>query len=161
MKSEITLENLRRKNFAPKEFVDSETAKRLKIQNIPNQAQLNAGLALADKLQELSDKLAQRLGYRVAITINSAFRSLKLNKAIGGAPMSFHMQFLAADINIERFEPHESVLLIKECGVSFDKVFVERGCVHVQTHMNDQQNQNIFGTAYKNKNGEWEVTKFV
>lgn len=161
----LTIENLRRKNFAPSEFLESKTAAAsLKdkdltndIDNTPNLAQLTAGMALADKAQELSDKLSEKLGYRVKITVNSGFRSLLLNKAVGGSKGSFHCQFLAIDFNVEGFEPHEVVLMIKELKISVDKVFVERGCVHMQTCINDAQNRNFYGTAFKNKKGEWVV----
>lgn len=147
----LTIENLRRKNFAPNEFLKSETAEEFKIDNIPNLAQLTAGMVLADKMQELRDAIAK------PFEITSGFRSAALNKAVGGSRTSWHMQFLACDFNIEGMEPHEAVLAIKASNVSVDKVFVERGCVHMQTCINDAQNRNFYGTAFKNKKGEWVV----
>jgi uncharacterized protein YcbK (DUF882 family) len=147
----LTIKDLRRKNFAPEEFVKSETAKRLKIDNTPNLAQLTAGIALANKMQQLRDAIGK------PFDITSGFRSPALNKAVGGSKTSRHMQFLACDFNIEGMEPHEAVLAIKETKISVDKVFVERGCVHMQTYVNDAQNRNIFASAFKNKKGDWVV----
>lgn len=119
---------------------------------MPNYAQLTAGMALADKMQELRDAIGK------PFKINSGFRSPELNIAVGGAPNSWHQQFLACDFNIEGFEPHEAVLAIKETKISVDKVFVERGCVHLQTNQNDSKNRNFFGSAVK-INGEWVVSE--
>jgi len=147
----LTIENLRRKNFAPEEFLKSEAAKKLKIDNTPNSAQLAAGIVLANKMQELRDAIGK------PFEITSGFRSPALNKAVSGSKTSWHMQFLACDFNIEGMEPHEAVLAIKASKVSVDKVFVERGCVHMQTCINDAQNRNFFGTAFKNDKGDWVV----
>lgn len=149
----LTIENLHRPNFKPEDFVKSETAKQKEIDNTPNQNQLIAGMVLADKMQELRNKI------NLPIIISSGFRSAELNKAIGGAPSSWHMQFLACDFNIKGLDPYEAVLKIKESKVSLDKCFVERDCVHIQTCMDESKNRNFFGTATK-INGKWVVTKF-
>ncbi len=148
---QLTLENLRRRNFSPEEFFHSETAEKLGIKNIPNYGQLSAGLILADKMQQLRDAIGK------SFKINSGFRCAELNHAVGGAPNSWHIQFLACDFNIAGLEPHEAVLAIKATKISVDKVFVERGCVHMQTCMNDARNRNFFGSAVK-INGVWVVT---
>jgi hypothetical protein len=148
----LTIENLRRPNFKPEDFIKSNTASEKGIDNTPNQNQLIAGMVLADKMQELRNKI------NLPITISSGFRSTKLNKAIGGAPSSWHMQFLACDFNIKGLDSYKAVLKIKESKVSVDKCFVERNCVHIQTCMDQSKNRNFFGTATK-VNGEWVVVK--
>jgi hypothetical protein len=70
------------------------------------------------------------------------------------------MQFLACDFNIVGMAPVDVVLSIKKSGVSVDKCFVERGCVHMQTAIRDSDNRNEFGTA-ELKNGVWKVTKKI
>jgi zinc D-Ala-D-Ala carboxypeptidase len=147
----LTFENLRRKNFSPQEFLRSETAERLKINNLPDYGQLTAGMSLADKMQEIRDAVKR------PIKITSGFRSRELNKAVGGSPNSWHCQFLACDFNIEGLEPVEAVLLIKETGISVDECFVERACVHMQTNINEALNKNFFGSAVR-KNGKWVVS---
>ncbi len=146
----LTIENLRRKNFTAEEFVHSDTAEKRGIKNQPNQNQLVAGMVLADKMQELRDVIGK------SFKINSGFRCAELNAAVGGAPNSWHMQFLACDFNIAGMEPHEAVLAIKATKISVDKVFVERGCVHLQTNLNPTKNRNFFGSAAK-INGQWVV----
>lgn len=149
--SKAIMENLRRKNFSPEEFLHSDTAEKLGIKNIPNFAQLTAGFALADKMQQLRDAIKK------PFKITSGFRCFELNKAVGGATNSWHIQFLACDFNIAGLDPDEAVLAIKATKISVDKVFVERGCVHLQTAMNDSKNRNFFGSAVK-INGQWVVT---
>ena len=139
----LTLENLRRPNFKPEDFIRSETAKQKGIDNTPNQNQLIAGMVLADKLQELRDKI------NLPIIISSGFRSAELNKAIGGAPSSWHMQFLACDFNIKGLVPYVTLLRIKESLVSVDKCFVERNCVHIQTCMDESKNRNFLELRQK------------
>jgi uncharacterized protein YcbK (DUF882 family) len=159
----LTIENLRRKNFAPKDFLKSKTADAsLKdadstndIRNIPNYSQLTAGMVLADKMQQIRDAIKK------PIEITSAFRSPQLNKEVDGAPNSWHMQFLACDFNIAGLEPHEAVLAIKATKISVDKVFVERGCVHLQTCFNEASNRNSFGSAKKDSKGNWVVTNKI
>lgn len=150
--SNAIIENLRRKNFSPNEFLYSRTAEKLGIKNIPNFGQITAGFALADKMQEL------RSAIKKPFKITSGFRCHELNKAVGGAPNSWHTQFLACDFNIQGMQPHEAVLAIKATKISVDKVFVERGCVHLQTNMNDDKNRNFFGSAVKDEHGNWIVS---
>jgi hypothetical protein len=181
MSSIVTKENLRRKNFAPEEFLNSVTATKLGIKNIPNLNQLTAGLRLADKMQELYNaiekvllteqnkslipffpwtKKKSKAAFPLQIIISSGFRNSELNKAVKGSPNSWHMQFLACDFNIVGMTPINVVLSIKKSGVSVDKCFVERSCVHMQTAMHDSENRNEFGTA-ELKNGVWKVTKDI
>jgi len=57
------------------------------------------------------DKLRGVLNCPVRIT--SSFRSLSYNKAVGGAPRSFHKVFKAADIQADCATPHEVYLILK------------------------------------------------
>lgn len=150
MSAIITKENLRRKNFTPDEFLHSNTATKLGIKNAPDLNQLTAGVCLADKMQELRDAIGK------PFSITSAFRSRELNAAVKGSPNSWHLQFLACDFNIKGMTPVEAVMAIKQSGVSVDKCFVERGCVHMQTAMNSSENRNEFGSA-KLVDGKWVV----
>lgn len=81
------------KYFVPAEFEYSETAKKLGIENkIPNDLWLNMQKLVLIVL----DPAREKLGY--PIKINSGYRSFKLNKAVGGAKNSYHLQARAADI---------------------------------------------------------------
>jgi zinc D-Ala-D-Ala carboxypeptidase len=65
----------------------------------------------ADRLQKLREKFGK------SISLTSAYRCAKHNKAVGGAPQSFHMQGMAFDIPCTNpRERHDIVILAAECG---------------------------------------------
>lgn len=150
MQTALTNNSLERKNFKFSEFIHSDTANKLGIDNNPNLSQLTCGMKTADKAQEIRDVTD------IPMLITSGFRCKDLNTAVGGSPVSKHMQFLAIDFNFKGLTPNEGVYLIKKSGVSVDKCFVERCCIHVQFCMNDADNKNFFGTAQK-VDGNWIV----
>lgn len=81
------------KNFTLEEMVKSDTADRLKIDNTPNEEQLENIKFVAEQLQIL------RNCYKKPIYITSGFRNEELNNAVGGSSTSFHLKGLAVDIN--------------------------------------------------------------
>lgn len=84
------------KNFALSEFIDSDTADRLGIDNTPSeQAVENITLLCTKLLQPL------RSLYGKPMHINSGYRCEELNKAVGGVETSDHRQGLAADIRCD------------------------------------------------------------
>lgn len=109
------------KNFTYEELVNSATAKRLKIDNTPNEEQKEKLKRLAvEILQPIRDK------YGKPIVVTSGFRCTKLNSAIGGAKTSQHCKGEAADIrsvsdtrkdNIELFNLILQMLKDKEIKV--------------------------------------------
>jgi putative chitinase len=151
---QLTLESLRRPNFEPEEFIQSATATVFKLNNEPTYVHLTALMKVADKMQDIRNIL----GEPVAIT--SAYRSFKVNDAVGGSRNSLHCQGLACDFTINNFTPVEIVLALQEAEFDLDKCFVERGCVHIQFQMNDNNNRNFFGSATKVA-GEWVVSDKV
>jgi hypothetical protein len=81
------------KNFSLDEFTRSKTANQQGIINNPGPIQIaNLQALVTNVLQPLRDAL------KVPINVTSGYRSLMLNKAIGGAANSQHMQGEAADI---------------------------------------------------------------
>lgn len=109
------------KNFTYEELVNSATAKRLKIDNTPNEEQ-------KEKLKKLAVEILQpiRDKYGKPIVVTSGFRCIKLNSAIGGAKTSQHCKGEAADIrsvsdtrkdNIELFNLILQMLKDKEIKV--------------------------------------------
>lgn len=82
-------------HFTLQEMTASETAKRLHIVNTPNDIEI-AHLTFLCK--ELLEPL--RVFLRQPIIVTSGFRSAALNKAVGGAKNSYHLQGMAADIAI-------------------------------------------------------------
>ena len=77
-----------------KEGVYSTTATRRGIDNVPNDEQLSNMELIAEKVFE---PLRKYVGG--PIKINSFFRSVKLNKAIGGSSKSQHCKGQAIDID--------------------------------------------------------------
>ena len=77
-----------------KEGVYSTTAMRREIDNTPNNEQL-------DNMELIAEKIFEPLRKFVGgpIKINSFFRSVKLNKAIGGSSKSQHCQGQAIDLD--------------------------------------------------------------
>ena len=82
------------KHISYKEATQSQTATRKGISNDPDAYQLQNMQLLAEKVFE---PIREHFG--VPISINSFFRSQKLNKAIGGAAGSQHTQGRAIDID--------------------------------------------------------------
>ena len=77
-----------------KEAVESYTAKRRGIKNVPGEYELVNMTAVAENIFE---PLREWVGG--PIKINSFFRSVELNQAIGGSSKSQHCQGRAIDID--------------------------------------------------------------
>lgn len=83
------------KNFSYDELIASATAKRLGIDNTPNDEE-------KEKLRRLAIDILQpiRDAWRGVIVVNSGYRSEALNKAVGGVKNSQHRLGEAADIKV-------------------------------------------------------------
>lgn len=83
------------KNFTYDELIASSTAKRLGLDNTPTREE-------KEKLRRLAQEILQpiRDAWRSPIIVNSAYRSEKVNKAVGGVKNSQHRLGEAADITI-------------------------------------------------------------
>lgn len=83
------------KNFSYDELIASDTAKRLGLDNTPNEQE-------KEKLRKLAQEILQpiRDAWRSPIIVNSAYRSEAVNKAVGGVKNSQHRLGEAADITI-------------------------------------------------------------
>ena len=106
-----------------REGVYSTTAKRLGLNNTPNDEQLNNMELIA---HEVFEPLRAYVGG--PIKINSFFRSPKLNKAIGGSSKSQHCKGQAMDIDdtYGRMTNAEMYHFIKE-HLDFDQIIWEFG----------------------------------
>ena len=77
-------------------------------------------------LQLLCGALEQvRALFGAPIIVSSGFRSEKVNRLIGGATNSQHVQGLAADFTVIEVSPRETVRRISECAVPFDQLILE------------------------------------
>lgn len=104
------------KYFRLAEFINSATAKRLSIDNTPTFEIVDNLNRLAEYLDGIREKLGK------PILVNSGFRCLTLNKAVGGVANSQHLKGLAADVACSDMESLEKVL--RETG-GFDQLIKE------------------------------------
>lgn len=104
------------KYFKLSEFINSATANRLGIDNIPS-------FEVVDNLNRLADYLdGIRSKFGKPILISSGYRCPMLNKAVGGVVNSQHLKGLAADLVCSDMEKLLSI--IRETK-GFDQVITE------------------------------------
>lgn len=90
-------------HFTLDEFVASDTAARLKIDNtMPDELVPNAWATLA-MLEGVRAHLSAKAGRDVPVYVVSGYRCPDLNKAVGGVPSSDHVKGMAADIRAPSF----------------------------------------------------------
>ena len=109
--------------FALKEFVKSNTAARLGIDNNPSE-DVKKNIELL--VEKILDPLRESFGKPIIVT--SGYRCKELNKAVGGAAKSQHMSGEAADIrSVEDSKRANKELfnLIIELGLPFDQLINE------------------------------------
>lgn len=104
------------KYFSLSEFLNSATAKRLRIDNTPTFEVVDNLNKLADYLDVIREKVGK------PILISSGFRCPVLNKVVGGVSNSQHQKGLAADLICADMESLEKVL--RETG-GFDQLIKE------------------------------------
>ena len=138
------------KHVSHKEGVYSNTATRLGIDNTPNDEQLSNMKLVAEKVFE---PLREWVGG--PIKINSFFRGLPLNTAIGGSKKSQHMKGQAMDIDdtFGKATNAEMYNWIKK-NLDFDQLIWEFGdddnpnWLHV-SYVSKEDNRNRCLKAYK------------
>jgi zinc D-Ala-D-Ala carboxypeptidase len=82
------------KNISYKEAIQSQTATRLGIENVPGEYEIQNMQLLAEKVFE-----PLREFFNVPIFISSFYRSKELNQAIGGSSRSQHCEGRAIDLD--------------------------------------------------------------
>lgn len=97
------------------------------IANVPNPTQLRNLTATAAGMERVRAILGQ------PITVNSAFRSPAVNKAVGGASTSAHLDGWAVDFVCPVFgSPYDICAALLKAGLKFDQLIHEnRRWVHV------------------------------
>jgi hypothetical protein len=109
------------KNFTLEEMIYSDTARKYKYHNYPTtQAIRNLGYLTQNFLQPLRDKIDK------PILILSGYRSELVNQKVGGAKTSQHKYGQAVDIQIIGMSPLQLFLYIKESGLDYDQLILER-----------------------------------
>ena len=131
----------------------SITALRLGIENEPNSEQLSNMKLVAEKIFE-----PIRKHFKGPIKVNSFFRSLELNKAIGGSTKSQHCKGRAIDIyDSFKFATNAEMYHWIKDNLKFDQMIWEFGnddnpdWVHI-SYVSKEKNRNRCLQAYKENN---------
>jgi len=106
-------------NFTLEELTHSEIAERQGLDNTPN-AIITANLTrLAKFLEEVRRVVGK------PIMVNSAYRSPKVNEAVGSKPTSQHCNGCAADIKVPGLTPNDIVNFVIKSNIEYDQLIRE------------------------------------
>ncbi len=132
------------------EAIHSNTAKRRGIDNTPNEVQVLSMKLLADKIFE---PLREWVGG--PIKVNSFFRSVPLNEAIGGAASSQHCKGQAIDIDdVYGKKTNADMYHWIQMNLDYDQMIWEFGTdvqpnwIHI-SYVSKEENRNKCLKAYK------------
>jgi hypothetical protein len=106
-------------NFTLEELTYSEIANRKGLDNTPNQEVKENLIRLARFLEEVRKVINKPL------LINSAYRSIAVNEAVGSKPSSQHCLGCAADIRVVGLTPDDIIKLILKSNIEYDQVIRE------------------------------------
>ena len=132
------------KNFSWNEFTKSDTAARLHINNAITSWEVrdNIKALVEDVLQPLRDAWGEPL------FINSGYRCLELNKAVGGVPTSQHVLGQACDVSCTY--PVSLARLAKKMKLDYDQMGVYASFVHFSYKKEGgNRNQIFYAKNYK------------
>jgi len=141
------------------EAIHSNTAKRKGIDNTPSEAQVLSMKLLAEKIFE---PLRKWVGG--PIKVNSFFRSVTLNEAIGGAASSQHCKGQAIDIDdVYSYKTNAEMYKWIQENLDYDQMIWEFGTdtqpnwVHI-SYVSKEENRNKCLKAYKeNRKTKYKV----
>ena len=132
------------------EAIHSNTAKRKSIDNTPSQTQVDAMKLIAEKIFE---PLRKWVGG--PIKVNSFFRSVTLNEAIGGVASSQHCKGQAIDIDdVYGYKTNAEMYKWLKENLDFDQMIWEFGTdmqpnwIHI-SYVSEEENRNKCLKAYK------------
>lgn len=129
-------------NFDLSEFLKSDTASRLNINNTPTpEAIVNLTKLVNRVLQPLRD------GYGQAMHINSGYRCPQLNKAVGGVPTSQHAKGEAADIRVN--DPRKLLSKLLELKLDFDQAILYPTFLHISYRSGQNRKQVLYAKGVK------------
>lgn len=108
-------------HFTLEEMTRSDTAER---QSIANDVFVAEHI---DNLKELCEHVLEplRAYMKKPLHINSGFRCLTLNTAVGGSPNSQHMKGEAADVACKNLKEGRKMLEYIAAELAFDQAFIE------------------------------------
>ena len=135
------------------EAIHSNTAKRKGIDNTPSEVQVLSMKLLANKIFE---PLRKWVGG--PIKVNSFFRSITLNEAIGGVASSQHCKGQAIDIDdVYGYKTNAEMYKWVQENLDFDQMIWEFGTdmqpnwIHI-SYVSEEENRNKCLKAYKEHN---------
>ena len=132
------------KNFSWNEFTKSDTAARLHINNAITSWEVrdNIKALVEDVLQPLRDAWGEPL------FINSGYRCLELNKAVGGAATSQHTKGMAADVGVT--DPLALAKLAKKMRLDYDQAILYPSFLHLSYKKEGgNRNEILYSPKYK------------
>ena len=139
------------KNFALSEITHSNTAKRLGIDNTPNEKHLaNMSLLINNLIQPMRDSIGP-------IRISSGYRGKDLNRAIGGSKKSQHCKGQALDIQFWQNGKMMNELIFEwvlDSGLEFDQMINEFDFSWIHISLVGVNNRNQVLEAYKDEDGD-------
>jgi len=106
-------------NFSLLELTRSEVALRKGWDNSPGPDEEVNLKRLAEKLEEVREAVDK------PIIINSAYRGLRVNTAVGGSATSQHLRGCAADFIVPGMTVDQVIKIILKAGIEFDQLIRE------------------------------------
>jgi hypothetical protein len=108
------------RNFSLQEMIVSQTAARRGLSNIPTEP-------VIEELKRLCRTILEPLRTTVGrpIVVSSGYRSLEVNKAVGGSATSAHVFGKAADIIVPGLSPFQVCKIAKDMNLPYDQVILE------------------------------------
>lgn len=121
------------KHFTLSEFLQSETADKLGINNALD---IVWDSYIVGNLENLCRWTLEPIRHKVGcpVHVSSGYRCSRLNEAVGGSPTSDHREGLAADIYFDGFaEKWYEVVMLLVCNtcIPFDQLIVYRNFLHI------------------------------
>lgn len=141
-------------NFTLEEMLQSQTAVRLVVKE-----QFEPSHAVIENLKKLCVNVLEplRILLKMPINITSGYRCKRLNKLIGGANTSQHIQGKAVDFKVHGYDIEMLFDLISSSGIKFDQVIQEfDSWIHIS--FSDGENRNEKLMAIK-KGGKTQYIK--
>lgn len=120
MKTHTNLNDRLAEHFTLREMVASGTARRLNIENIPTERDVDC---LRRLCQQVLEPLRRRFG---VLRVTSGYRCEALNEAVGGQPCSQHLYGQAADLHCSSAESARRMYDYVRQHLDFDQVLLER-----------------------------------
>lgn len=131
------------KNFYLKEFLVSQTAARMRLNNDPSEQVIaNLKALTINVLQPLREH------YGRSVVISSGYRSKAVNRAIGSHDGSQHVQGMAADFEIPGLPNLEVAKWIRD-NLTFDQLILEfwtggnSGWIHCSYRQGNNRKQTL------------------